>query len=791
MEVLSGIWRCGYFGRLGSQPGIALSSFNSLRQARCVPGAPLRLREQHSQGEPIRMASEEQTITAQIEAQSAARDSGAKGVSGLQTTPSQNLAALKSAPPSTDSAANKTPISNSQTSAEKMSGTSVAAEIASTIPKLPAPNSPGDELRGISLLDLAEVLDQHKIWVESGGESGTKADLCGVNLAHADLTGVNLQGAMLNKANLRGADLSLGNLRGASMVQADLRDTNLLGTELRGANLMGATLYGAEGLWVGRLGGTNLFDAMLPEAVATFDGSKAIGHATRFARWIYSLILAGCCFCALIVAFTTDARLVMNSSAIPLGRAASAIPLSGFYLGAPIFIVLFYLRFHFLLLRLWSNMAALPAVFIDGNTPERDGPWFLMALVRRHFRWMREVRTPQSILETVVAMILAYWVAPVTLFFFWLRYLARQDMRGTLLHVLLISLSVAAASCLPTIVSRVLRPGDLYRKAKAIWPVVLSTLKVTIVTGLVLVLFSFGVIRGLPADKQIAPEISGSDFRRWAAQALQFAGYRPYADVTESSFSPLPAHGDWSDQGLAAVRGIRLNQMSLRYARAYHTFWVNARLWRANLEGAYLSESDLRGANLREARLHNAVLDRVQAGHAVFVSSDARSINLSGADLRSADLSYGIFEGATLSNAKLNSASLYAINLRDAQLLRTDLSRADVRDAKLDRAVLALTNLQDADFSAAKLLQTDLTGAQLRGGIFLDTQFRQADLRGAQLTGAVVREAHFEGSNVEGADLRGAIGLTVEQVCSMSNWRAAILDADMFAAAQSHCSISK
>jgi heme A synthase len=121
-------------------------------------------------------------------------------------------------------------------------------------------------------------------------------------------------------------------------------------------------------------------------------------------------------------------------------------------------------------------MAALPAVFIDGNTPEKDGPWFLMALVRRHFRWMRDSRSPQAILEAVIAAILAYWVAPVTLFFFWLRYLARQDMRGTLLHVLLIALSVAAATCLPTIVSRVLRPGDLYRKSKAVFPVVLSTL---------------------------------------------------------------------------------------------------------------------------------------------------------------------------------------------------------------------------------------------------------------------------------------------------------------------------
>ena len=80
----------------------------------------------------------------------------------------------------------------------------------------------------ISLLDLAEILDQHKIWVETSGESGTKADLCGVNLSHSDLTGVNLEGAFLQRSNLIGADLSMANLRGASLVQADLRDANLL-----------------------------------------------------------------------------------------------------------------------------------------------------------------------------------------------------------------------------------------------------------------------------------------------------------------------------------------------------------------------------------------------------------------------------------------------------------------------------------------------------------------------------------------------------------------------------------
>src|SRR2546421_236012 len=82
----------------------------------------------------------------------------------------------------------------------------------------------------------------------------------------------------------------------------------------------------AEGLWVARLGSPNLFDAMLPEAVATFDGAKAISQATKFSRWIYFLILAACAICAVVIAFTTDVRLVLNSSAIPLSRVSNAVP---------------------------------------------------------------------------------------------------------------------------------------------------------------------------------------------------------------------------------------------------------------------------------------------------------------------------------------------------------------------------------------------------------------------------------------------------------------------------------
>jgi uncharacterized protein YjbI with pentapeptide repeats len=653
-------------------------------------------------------------------------------------------------------------------------------------------SSGGDSI-GISLLDLAEILDQHKIWVESGGESGVKADLCGVNLAKADLTGVNLQGAHLHRMNLVGADLSMANLRGASLVRSNLQNANLLGTELRGANLMGANLYGAEGLWFGRLGGTNLFDAVLPESISAVDSSKAIGDATKVARWFYFLTVGVSVLCGALIALTTDVRLLLNSSAVPWLRLGNVLPMTGLYLGGPMVLLVLSLRFHFLLLRLWGGMAALPAVFPDGQTMEKDGPWYLMGLVRRHFRWQGESRSAMTAFETVLSTVLAYWIVPATLFFFWLRYLPRQDFRGTLLHVFLMTLSVATATCLPFVVSRVLRPGDIrLPKNSNILRMILGTTRAALATGCVLFLFSLGVNRGLPFDRTAATEESPADFRRWAAMVFQSVGYRPYADLTEATLSTPPPRGtDWNDETVEGITGAHLNQMNMRFMRGYRAFLINAKLWRANLEGAYLSEADLRGANLREALLRSAVLDRAQLAHAVLVSAKATGANLTASDLRFADLSYGTFENAVLSNARISGASLYAVNLRNAQLLRTDLSRTDMRDTRLEHAVLSFANLEQTDLSSARLSEANLTGARLKDTILLDADLKKTDLRGAFLAGAVLRGAELDGANLAGADLRGALGVTSQQVCSASHGRLALMDADLAAEVQLRCAGSQ
>lgn len=673
-------------------------------------------------------------------------------------------------------------------SAEKLSAT----ENFSIVEKPSEEISTRDGSIGISLIDLAEILDQHKQWVESGGESGSRADLTGVNLSKADLTGVNLQAAVLHRVNLAGADLSMANLRGASLVRANLQNANLLGTELRGANLMGANVYGADGLWFGRLGGTNLFDAVLPESISAMDSSKAIGDATKVARWFYFLTVGLSFLCCLLIIYTTDIRLLLNSSALPFPKLGNLLPTTGLYLGGPIVLLILSLRFHFLLLRLWGSMAALPAVFPDGQTLEKDGPWYLMGLVRRHFRWQGESRAAMTAFESVLSTVLAYWIVPATLFFFWLRYLTRQDFRGTLLHVFLVTLAVATATSVPFVVSRVLRPGDIHvPKSKNVLRMVLGTLRAALAVGCILLIISVGVNRGLPSDRT-GIAVSAADPRRWAATIFQTVGYRPYADLTEASLStPLPKGTSWTDENLEKISGARLNEMNIRYARAYKAFLVNAKLWRANLEGIYLSEADLRGANLREGLLKSGIFDRAQLSHAVLVSANATGANFAASDLRFSDLSYGTFENAVFSNARASGASFYAADLRNAQLLRTDLSRTDMRDARLEHSVLSFATLEQTDFSSAGLEDSNLTGALCKGTIFLDADLKNADLRGANLNGAVLRGAALDGANLTGADLRGTLGMSAQQVCSAQNGRTALMDADLAGEVQTHCGSSR
>ena len=54
----------------------------------------------------------------------------------------------------------------------------------------------------MNIYELRKILDEHKVYIESFGENGAKANLRGVDLRGVDLYGVDLRGVDLRGANL-------------------------------------------------------------------------------------------------------------------------------------------------------------------------------------------------------------------------------------------------------------------------------------------------------------------------------------------------------------------------------------------------------------------------------------------------------------------------------------------------------------------------------------------------------------------------------------------------------------
>jgi len=98
-------------------------------------------------------------------------------------------------------------------------------------------------MKKISVKVLKEILDLHKLWLDTDNKQGKCAFLANVNLANVNLANVNLSFVNLEDTNLTGANLSGADLAGANLTGADLYCAEFRGANLRDANLSGANLY--------------------------------------------------------------------------------------------------------------------------------------------------------------------------------------------------------------------------------------------------------------------------------------------------------------------------------------------------------------------------------------------------------------------------------------------------------------------------------------------------------------------------------------------------------------------
>ncbi|MGH9684447.1 MAG: pentapeptide repeat-containing protein [Candidatus Acidiferrales bacterium] len=638
--------------------------------------------------------------------------------------------------------------------------------------------------------ELEATLASHREWLDSKGVAGKKADLCAAELEGTELIGVNLRYADLQDANLRAADLLLADLRDTSLIRADLQDSCLVGANLEGANLEGASLAGAMGLVPRQLAGANLRDATIPEPLLKFEAFEAFTAAARLAERYLLAILSCSILSWLVVWKTRDMQLVSDSGLLSYRHVSAGLPTAEFYLIAPVALFILYVVAHYQLQRAWESVLELPAIFPDGEAFAEQGPRIVTALARCHFRWLNSDSPSRRFIEKWSSLLLAYWLVPITLLLYWARYLTRQEIHGTILHILLIIAAVAIAIYSP---ARVGRPEERWALGgeKDNWFVArwkqASIASVACALAIVLALLSLGTFTGVPHDHYRGQQFGPANIRRWVPTVFWCVGFDPFADLTESSISTPPANWTGADDQISNVRGAHLSGAKFRYAQAYGVFLANSHLWRADFRGAFMSEADLRGADLGQANLSSAVLDQAKFGRAVLDRAALDGTDLTQADLRGANLSYSTLTHASLVDARLDGATLYGARITGANLTRANLEKADLRNAYLDDADLNRADLQQAYLWSAKLQRANLENAQLGGAIFIDADLQDADLRGARFQGTVLNDANLKGSLLDGADLRGALGATASQVCSAKSHLGALLDDSLQTQVEAQC----
>ena len=649
--------------------------------------------------------------------------------------------------------------------------------------ELPENNSPS-QLSSIPYRDWSfeEKLASHHEWIESKGRAGKKADLSGVDLEASDLIGVDLRFVDLHDANMRAADLLMVDLRDACLVRANFRDSCLVGANLEGANLEGASLETALGLVPRQLAGTNLHEASLPKALLQFEGVKEFKRASRQVYGFFLALMSMCALSALLIWMTKDFQLVTNSAVLFFlhsASAAAALPTVQFYLIGPLAIFVLYLVFQFHLQHLWDLALELPAVFPDGHTIGESEPRIVLGLLRAHFQWMNVDAPSTRFVERGLSIFLAYWIVPIALTLYWVRFLTLQELRGTILQELLIVSSTAVALYATTKVGKPAErwtiqenvPERAFAKLRDINPVTPSLVLLGVLTFL-----AVGTVTGIPHSKQRAPQFLAGSIRRWAPTVLWSFGIDPYADLTEATISRKPANWNGADDQVPNVEGARLNGVNFRYVQAYRAFMVNAHLLHSNLQGAFLSQADLRGADLGQSNLNYTVLDQAQMNHVNLDRATLEGANLSRADLRAANLSYAAMDNANLVDARLNGATLYGAKLLWATLIRTNFENADLREAQLEGADLEHVDMQGAYLWSAKLMGARLANAQLGKAIFVNADLHGADLRWAHLSETVLTGADLTGAYLDGADLRGAVGFGANQICSAKSRHGLLLD---------------
>ena len=578
----------------------------------------------------------------------------------------------------------------------------------------------------ISSDELAETLKNHRRWLETDGKEGERAQLSGLRLVGLDFRGSDLRNVIFRNSDLSGLDLT----------DADLSLADLRGARLVGANLSNADLTDARSLTEEQLALTDLSNAKLPGHLATFDGLQRMAEVTAHAKAVFVTIIAASLFSLLTITSVSHADLIKNTMVSKVPTVDIIVDIGRFFLVVPPVLLGLYVYFHLTLQNLWCYAASLPEVFQDGlHLNRKASPWLLNSIFEKWRPSTNSQKGVYAFLGFLVSILLAWFIVPMTLLFFWAQYLVEHDWTGSIWLTLVVGLTVFFGVDSFLTAKSILKSGQpgerkhvgsfssksfvFNRKQRFFKPTVSAAVVVVALMGL-----AGPVIDGYPdlldrwmlptdnfeaSDETNNPGIKKSEsfpgvILRWFDNrffadlrgievSVKEEGWNQYEEETRKSEDYTRDEKQANSERRLPVKPALLNRKNLRGA---------------NAAGAFLVKAELRYADLRKARFYSNETKTNMEG-AIMTGANLRSANLTNCRLRKAYLD----NNANLEESQLNYADIEGANLRYAILRKVKAQNVILRNANLEGAILESGNFCFANFENAILDGADIKAANL------------------------------------------------------------------------------
>ncbi|PHS05723.1 MAG: hypothetical protein COA78_15035 [Blastopirellula sp.] len=140
---------------------------------------------------------------------------------------------------------------------------------------------------------------------------------------------------------------------------------------------------------------------------------------------------------------------------------------------------------------------------------------------------------------------------------------------------------------------------------------------------------------------------------------------------------------------------------------------IRADLQDAVMKGATFYFAQMQGANLKGAQMQGAVLQRAEMEGAVF--------------------KFARMQGVDFSYARMQEATFYKTQMQGANFVSAQMQGANFSEAQMQATNFSNTKMQGADFSEAQMKATNFSNTKMQGANFSDAHMHLINFNGAQI----------------------------------------------------------